>query len=194
MVDFASRTPRSRPIDMTVSPIPHPDAYALWSVLQKEFERYKEAISYIPPGRERLQEDLRRYLCLRCAGFLEQITLTCVTLHLERTSGGPALEFSKSFFKRSPNLDPDTFCHLIGRFGESHRERAEQFMTGPIKDSLDDLSEVRNALAHGQHRGGQQRINPERYLRLCEDIYRWLTTELLDPIGTIELVKPPNRS
>lgn len=168
---------------MSASSIAHKEAYALWSRLESEFERYHAAISYIPMGQTRIQDDLRRYLCLRCAGFLEQLTYDCVTRYLEAKAGGPALEFAKSFFSSAPNLNAKSFAKLIGRFGDDHEARFEAFLTTALRDSLNDLASVRNPIAHGDLPGGQK-LDPERYRRLCKAIYEWLTADLLAPVGT----------
>lgn len=172
---------------MTTSTVAHREAYTLWTRLEAEFQRYHAAISYIPIDHARIQEDLRRYLCLRCAGFLEQLAFECVTRYLESKASGPALEFAHSFFSRAPNLTAETLTKLIGRFGADHAVRFEQFLTKPLRDSLNDLSSIRNTIAHGQLAGGQK-LDPARYLVLCKAIYVWLTSELLTPAGTVMTV------
>ncbi|GGE96099.1 HEPN domain-containing protein [Mycetocola zhadangensis] len=165
---------------MSATTIAHKDAFALWSRLQSEFDRYHAAISFIPTNQLKLQDDLRRYLCLRCAGFLEKLVHECVTQYLETKAGGPGLEFARSFFSKAPNLNSEAFVKLMGRFGEDHAARFEEFLTKPLRDSLNDLSSVRNAIAHGAVTGGQK-LDPERYRKLCEAVYVWMTSELLSP-------------
>ncbi|WP_460682689.1 HEPN domain-containing protein [Nesterenkonia populi] len=162
--------------------IAHKEAYNLWSRLEAEFDRYYDAVGFIPDGNLRLQEDLRRYLCLRCAGFLEKVTFECIIRFLEESSGGPALQFSKSFFKNSPNLNFNSMKKLIGRFGEEYEARFESFMTQLRRDSLNDLAALRNPIAHGDLAGGRK-LDPERYYKLSKDIYEWLTGELLSGVG-----------
>ena len=175
---------------MSIQSIAHKEAYVLWSSLEAEFDRYHTAVSYIPTGQTRLQDDLRRYLCLRCAGFLEKITFDCVTRYLEDSSGGPALEFAKSFFSRAPNLNAETLTKLMARFGEDHARRFQTFLTTPLRDSLNDLAALRNPIAHGATTGGQK-LAPERYKILCEAVYDWFTGELLQPVGTVATLEPP---
>lgn len=165
--------------------IVHKDAEALWSRLNSEFERYHRAISYIPTSEMRLQEDLRRYLCIRCAGFLEKIVFDCTMRYLESKTSGPSLQFAKSFFSHAPNLNSAALEKVIGRFGADHRERVQQFLTPTLRDTLDDLSSIRNPIAHGDVQGGRK-LDPERYKSLCEEVYKWLTLDLLNPVGSIE--------
>lgn len=167
----------------TASAIAHKEAYALWSSLESEFDRFHAAVSFIPIEQTRLQDDLRRYLCLRCAGFLEKLAFDCVIKHLEDTAGGPALEFAKSFFTHAPNLNSGSLSKLIARFGEDHKSRFESFLTTTLRDSLNDLASVRNPIAHGEVAGGQK-LDPERYRVLCKAIYDWFTAELLTPLGS----------
>lgn len=169
---------------MSTNTIAHPDAYALWTRLESEFDRYHAAISFIPTTQTRLQDDLRRYLCLRCAGFLEKLVFVCVHLYLDATAGGPTREFAKSFFSHAPNLNSDSFLRLVGRFGEEHAARFDAFLTKPLRDSLNDLYSVRNPIAHGDVTGGQK-LDPERYRRLCKEIYQWLTSDLLTPAAVV---------
>jgi len=167
---------------MTARPIASKEAYELWSRLEAEFERYHSAVAYIPDDQVRLQEDLRRYLCLRCAGFLEQLTFLCVTQYLESKSSGPALEFAKSFFSKAPNLNAEALKKVIARFGKEHLARFEIFFTVALRDSLNDLSSMRNPIAHGEKTGGRK-LDPERYRKLCQAVYEWLIGELLTPVG-----------
>lgn len=169
---------------MPTSTVAHKEAYALWSSLEAEFDRYHRAISFIPTEQTRLQDDLRRYLCLRCAGFLERVVFECVSRYLDSTAGGPALEFAKSFFSYAPNLNANSFSKLIGRFGPSHAARFDAFLTTPLKDSLNDLASIRNPIAHGDLPGGQK-LDPERYRRLCKAVYEWLTADLLVPAAVV---------
>lgn len=169
---------------MSVSAVAHKEAFGLWRRLEAEFGRYHAAITYIPDDQLRLQDDLRRYLCLRCAGFLEQIVYDCVIRYLESKAGGPALEFAKSLFRHAPNLNAESMSKLLGRFGPDYAARFATFLTPVRKDSLRDLHEIRNPIAHGEVAGGQK-LDPERYRVLCKDVYEWLTSDLLVPPAVI---------
>ncbi|MDF1605901.1 hypothetical protein [Nocardioides sp. YIM 152315] len=141
----------------------------------------------------RLQDDLRRYLCLRCAGFLEQVTFVVVHDYLAQHGHGPTLAFAKSWFEHAPNLGASAFIKLVGRFGSTYQTSFETFLTPVRKATLSDLLDVRNDVAHGKHFAGQK-LNPDRYVRLCEEIYDWLietffgdSVEVLDDEG-VEVV------
>jgi hypothetical protein len=133
----------------------------------------------MPISQLKLQDDLRRYLCLRCAGFLEQVTYTILTEFLEQKSSSPIIDFTKSYFSRAPNLNYHAYVDLIGRFGDSYQEQFEELLSqGGRKESLDDLLSVRNDVAHGKYQGGQK-LQPDRYVLLCEDIFDWLVSTFL---------------
>lgn len=153
-------------------------ANALWDGLKAEHERYKQSVSYIPTARLKLQEDLRRYLCLRCAGFLEQMTFVLLTEHIEQKGSGPVREFAVSYFRHAPNLRAQPYIDLIGRFGPAYRAAFESFLGSTRRDALSDLLEVRNDIAHGKYHAGQK-LDPERYMRLCEDVYDWMVATFL---------------
>ncbi len=129
-------------------------------------------------GQLKVQDDLRRYLCLRCAGFLEQVTFVIIHGYLEQKAGGPVLEFSKSWFKRAPNLTADAFDKLVARFGGAHGLAFTDFLTPWRKEALSDLLDIRNDVAHGKPFEGAK-LAPERYLQLCEDAYHWLVETFL---------------
>lgn len=155
------------------------EVHSLWTGLQAEHDRYKNAVRYIPTSELRLQEDLRRYLCLRCAGFLEQMTYVAVIDFLGRKSSGPTFEFSRSFFRNAPNLTVSAFARLIARFGSSYATHFEDFLTPTRRDALSDLLSVRNDIAHGRYQAGRK-LDPERYIQLCKDVYDWYLGEFLE--------------
>lgn len=169
-------------------------AHGLWTTLSSEYARYGEAVRDMPISQLKLQEDLRRYLCMRCAGFLEQVTHTILVEYLEQKSSTPVLDFAKSYFGRAPNLRAKAFVDLVGRFGEPFRVTFETFLNeSGRRDTLSDLLDVRNDVAHGKFHSGQK-LQPDRYVQLCEDIYDWLvevflghSVEVLDDDGRTRL-------
>ena len=172
---------------MTAVPIARKEAYELWASLEAEFARYHRAVNFIPTDETRLQDDLRRYLCLRCAGFLEKLVHQATLHYLESVAGGPGLRFAQSFYSHAPNLNPRSFKKLLERFGEPLVSSFESFLTPSRRDTLEDLSAIRNPIAHGSVTGGRK-LDPMRYKKLCEDVYQWLNTELVKPVGVSEFV------
>jgi hypothetical protein len=148
-------------------------AHALWAALEAEHKRYRNAVNYIPTSELKLQEDLRRYLCLRCAGFLEQLTFVGVTYYLHFKSSGPPCAFAISFFQRAPNLNVPALEKLMERFGQEIADSLATFLTSARRESLNDLLEVRNDVAHGRYQAGRK-LDPGRYFEVCSDYYEWL--------------------
>lgn len=153
-------------------------AHALWEGLRAEYLRYQESVGYIPTAKIRLQEDLRRYLCLRCAGFLEQVTHVVLSEYLDQKSSGPVREFAGSHFKYAPNLRVSPYLDLIGRFGPTYRAAFEEFLDKSRRDTLTDLLEVRNDIAHGRYSTGRK-LDPAPYMTICEEVYDWLVETFL---------------
>jgi hypothetical protein len=154
------------------------EAHRLLSGLRDEYDRYLESITYIPPTAIRHQEDMRRYLCLRFSGFLEKVTEVVLSDFIRRKSGGPIREFALGELK-VPNLTPKKFSDLLGKFGDAYPERFAARLGKVHTDTLADLLDVRNKVAHGSMQGGAK-LDPSRYLALVETIYFWLFEEFMD--------------
>jgi hypothetical protein len=154
------------------------EALALRDRLDAEHERYKRLVTLLPVQEARLQEDSRRYLCLRCAGFLEQLTYLTVRHFLSKKASGPALEFAHSYFVQAPNLRVAALKKLFARFGPADEARIDAFLSKPRSDVLSDLMSIRNPVAHGEVIGGAK-LDPARYLELCHDYFDWCTAEYL---------------
>jgi hypothetical protein len=167
-------------------------ALSFWQGLYAEFSRYQDAVRDMPIEQLKLQDDLRRYLCLRCAGFLEQVTYTILTEFLEQKSSSPVLEFAKSYFNRAPNLKAKTFVELLAKLGSDYSSAFEIFLeAGGRRDTLNDLLDVRNDVAHGKYHGGRK-LQPDRYVSLCEDIYDWLVETFLQ--DSVEIIDQDGRT
>jgi hypothetical protein len=84
-----------------------------------------------------------------------------------------------SFFKKAPNLNPEAFEKLIGRFGEAWLEDISDFLDKEERrNSLGKLLEVRNKVAHGQsYRGGK--MNVDNYKQLIDAIHSWVLSRML---------------
>ncbi|MGW5528202.1 hypothetical protein [Streptomyces xanthochromogenes] len=158
------------------------EAHRLWQGLKEEYDRYVEAVNYIPAGSFRHQEDMRRYLCLRFSGFLEKVTEVTLLDFIERKSGGPVQFFALGEL-RIPNLSPEKYGALLGKFGPEYPERFKAHLGIVHRDALFDLLEIRNKVAHGDLQGGVK-LDPTRYLALVEHIYDWLFSEFLDDTET----------
>ena len=161
---------------------PRSDALSYWQRLQEEYERYVETIRVLQRQKDvsflKVQDDMRRYLCLRCAGFLEQVVFVILDGYLDQKVQGPSREFIRGYFSHAPNLNVDAFTRLIGKFGDKHAEEFEKFLTKPRRGTLGDLLGIRNDVAHGRV-GQGAKLAPEQYINLCEEVYDWLIETFL---------------
>ncbi len=173
---------------------PRKEAYACWKRLKSEHDRYIATVRLLQQQGEsdflKVQDDMRRYLCLRCAGFLEQVTFIVLDGYLDQKVSGPPRHFLKSVFSQAPNLNVDAFTRLMNRFGPDRAAEFEAFLTRPRRDTLGDLLGIRNDVAHGREFNGR-RLEPSGYMKLCEEIYEWLvetflgeSVEVMDETGT----------
>lgn len=160
------------------------EALRLWDALNAQRARYENAVSELNAAKIPLDEvlgiqnDLRRYFCLRCAGFLERVTFEVLSQYLRSNSSGPVHSFATSFFDRAPNLKANAFEQLIARFGATKSDSFSQFLTIDRRGSLNTLLEVRNLVAHGGEIGGAK-LAPDGHYEICRDIYEWLVSEFL---------------
>jgi hypothetical protein len=172
---------------------PRAEALSYWQRLKDENARYQMTVRVLQEQKDvsflKVQEDMRRYLCLRCAGFLEQVVFVVLDGYLNQKVTGPARTFIRGHFNRAPNLNIDAFTRLIGKFGPQHSGAFDKFLTKPRRGALADLLDIRNDVAHGRV-GKGARLDPARYLILCEEIYDWLienflgdSVEVLDDSG-----------
>lgn len=157
---------------------PRSEAHACWAALNAEYRRYQDIVPFIPMRQLKIQDDLRRYLCLRFAGFLEQVTYVVICGYLDQKSSGPINDFSKSWFKNAPNLTARAFSDLMARFGSGHEDSFQEFLSPLRKETLNDLLSIRNDVAHGKKFEGAK-LSPDRYLTLCGEIYEWLVSSFL---------------
>lgn len=161
---------------------PRAAALSYWQRLQDEHARYIATVRLLQRQKEvdflKVQDDMRRYLCLRCAGFLEQVVFVILDGYLDQKVQGPTREFIRGYFSHAPNLNVDAFTRLIGKFGDKHAAEFENFLTKPRRGTLGDLLGIRNDVAHGRV-GQGARLAPEQYINLCEEIYDWLIDTFL---------------
>lgn len=149
--------------------------YSLKSTLESEVARYStlaaaEGLDMLDQAK--LQEDLRRYYAIRCAGFLERILFEAIKWYVKEHSRDSVASFSLSFFSRSPNLTPEALENLAARFGSDFERTLELALNDEHRERLGALLGLRNDIAHGEFPNGAKLV-PEQYLELCNKIYDW---------------------
>ncbi|MFH8575421.1 HEPN domain-containing protein [Streptomyces zaomyceticus] len=146
------------------------------SDLDATYDRYDRSLSAVEIE---IQEDLHKYMCIRLAGYLEQLMFEAVTGYIASASGGPAGSFAMSWFKKSPNLTPDALVSLVGRFGESWKADIETFLDdGERRNNLGLLLAVRNKVAHGRSYSGGK-MNVANYKQLVDSLHAWVVGRML---------------
>lgn len=144
--------------------------------LDSSYQRYRQGVLNMDIP---LQEDFHKYMCIRLSGYLEQLLFEAVYGYLSTRTNGAARNFSMSFFKKAPNLNPEAFVGLIGRFGDQWASDLSDFLDEEERrNSLGKLLEVRNKVAHGQSYSGGQ-FNLATYKKLVDAIHLWVVERML---------------
>jgi hypothetical protein len=150
--------------------------HSIKSELDSTYDRYNRSLQVVDIE---VQEDLHKYMCIRLAGYLEQLMFEAVTGYIAGASSGPTCSFAMSWFKKSPNLTPDALASLIGRFGESWKKDLEDFLDeGERRNNLGLLVAVRNKVAHGRSYSGGK-MNVANYKDLVDSLHTWIVGRML---------------
>lgn len=170
--------PDSIPLPSSANETP-PDtrASALQTItaLRRELEdTTTRIISHIPRADPEVQEDLRKYVCIRLSGYLEQIVFQAISGHVREPLGPEMAQFVSSYFKKAPNLNPGQFQELVSKFGPDSRAAFEEFLAVEFRrEQLKSLLELRNDIAHGRaYRGNAASI--VGYQQLVRDLDDWI--------------------
>jgi RiboL-PSP-HEPN len=125
-----------------------------------------------------LASDLARYLCVRVAGFFEQATAILLRDHCEKGSWGTAQSFALSWLEKMPNLRPEAFTGLLGRFDTALAAAAKSLLEEEERSStLNALIGIRNDIAHGKNQG-LSREQAWSYYEVVTTIIDWLEERL----------------
>jgi hypothetical protein len=158
--------------------------YSLKENLKAEHNRYTvfvQSRSELPLSvYAKLQEDMRKYICLRCSGFLEQLMFETVSWYIENNAAPESKNFALSFFRHSPNLSPTAFESLLERFGETKLTSFRSTFDELNRSILGNMLDTRNNVAHGLPTRGQK-YDAKAYVDLCEEIYDWVLDEFVGP-------------
>jgi len=152
------------------------EASSLKQRLDSLYVNYQVALRDVPIG---FQGEMHKYMCVRFAGFLEQILFLAVVGHVRDTSSPRSASFALSFFKAAPNLNPEALEKLVGRFAGDWTQGLADFLDeANRRDQLGTLFKVRNDTAHGlDYRGTTPQVHS--YYELVTDIYHWVHKTLL---------------
>lgn len=130
-----------------------------------------------------LASDLARYLCVRVAGFFEQATGLILRDHCEKGSWGATQTFALSWLERIPNLRPDAFATLIGKFDSALAQEAKELLSAEERGgTLNALIGIRNDIAHGKNQG-ISREQAWSYYEVVTFMVDWLESKLATPVA-----------
>lgn len=146
--------------------------------LDSTFARYEEGLSDMEPF---LQEDFHKYMCIRLAGFIQQVVLEAVSGYLGDSGESPIGNFARSYLSRNrfPNMTPDAMINLLRRFGPEWEADLAKFLAqGERRNALDALVRARNKVAHGRSiRYGLN--NTRAHKDLADEIHLWVLNRIL---------------
>ncbi|WP_141717762.1 HEPN domain-containing protein [Nocardia altamirensis] len=147
------------------------------SALDATYQRYTDSLHDIPIA---LQQDLHLYICIRLSGYLEQLLHQAICAYVSDSSNSAAREFTLSFFRNAPNLNPGALEKLIERFGDKWVSELGQLLDlENNRTSLGTLIKIRNDTAHGRSYGGSL-ASISSYKELIDDLHKWVLARMID--------------
>jgi len=151
-------------------------AHTLKQDLDSTYTRYRAALTDVPLD---FQGDAHKYMCVRLAGFLEQLLHGSFTGYFKSSVDGMSSQFAMSHFKYAPNLRPESVTTLFARFGDPWASKMEEFLDqNDRRTQLGNLLKVRNMTAHGQSYQGAL-SNVHTYKELVDDFFNWTVKHVL---------------
>ena len=140
------------------------------------YSDYSAALQHVPIN---FQGELHKYMCIRLAGYLEQLIFVAVVGYLKSTAGPQAASFALSNWKYAPNLNPNAIQSLFDRFGEPWKNDLMQFLEeADRKGALGRLIKIRNDTAHGASYSGSL-PSVASYKLLVDEIQGWVNRVVL---------------
>ena len=125
--------------------------------MNQELSRQRQRIIYLfeMPKREPGVSDeylghWARYLCITCAGFLENGLKEIFKDYLRARCAPPILKFGSKTLERVTNANAQKFVDLCGQFNDEWRIDLETFLAdNGRKEAMDSIISIRHNLAHG---------------------------------------------
>ena len=147
------------------------EAARLKQQLDALYNDYSAALLDVPIN---FQGELHKYMCVRLAGYLEQLIFVAVVGYLKSAAGPLAASFALSNWKHAPNLSPNALESLFDRFGGPWNNDLMQFLEeADRKGALGRLIKIRNDTAHGDSYSGSL-PSVASYKLLVDEIHNWV--------------------
>lgn len=146
------------------------EAARLKQELDDMYSRYLIAVSLMPID---FQGDVHKYVCIRLAGYLEQLFYVLLTGSIKTSVTSHVSNFALSNFKYAPNMKPQNLERLIRNFSEDWGDTLTVLLDDASRrEQLGSLLEVRNKTAHGQSYSGSA-PQTRSYKQLVDELHNW---------------------
>jgi hypothetical protein len=104
-------------------------------------------------GDAELLSDFARYLCVLVSGYLEQAVIELALEHVRQRSNTSVQKYVEARLRRFTNANCQRILNLLGSFDSDWRLEMESYLVDELKDAVDSVVNLRNAIAHGRHSG-----------------------------------------
>ncbi len=92
-----------------------------------------------------------KYLCVLCAGFLENSLAEVYSEYSSRTANDKVANFSKVSLEHINNPKTEKFVEITGSFDKEWRKKLEDFVDeNGRKQAIDSIMSHRHRIAHGK--------------------------------------------
>ena len=92
-----------------------------------------------------------RYLCVLCAGFLENALAAVYSDFCRRTASEPVANFATRALEQVSNPKTQRFLEIAGRFRTEWQEALNDFVNQEgRREAIDSIMANRHLIAHGQ--------------------------------------------
>lgn len=98
---------------------------------------------------DELSSELAKHFTVLISGYLEKAITSILSYFTERKSSPQVSAYAFSQLKRFQNPKKETVLQLIGSFSIDWRKEVDDFLVEEIGDTLESISNNRNAIAHG---------------------------------------------
>lgn len=117
----------------------------------EEIKTLAAGLSSSDHGNDEILSQLAQYLAVRVSGLIEvSVKALLLDVAMEKTDDPGVLAFVQDQLDRHWDLNVGKICELLGHFHRSWGTAAENTLVGPMKESINSVVSIRNALAHGE--------------------------------------------
>lgn len=101
-----------------------------------------------------MQSHWAKYLCVLCAGFIENAYSEIYCDFVKRAASEPVAKYATSQISRTQNPKIDKFVEISRAFNVGWAEELEEYIAEEgRKEAINSIMSNRHLIAHGQHSG-----------------------------------------